>query len=260
MRFLLFFLLLTSNTLFAQKTGRKVYFLNSNIFKPTDELVVIVDGPQSKFAEELGSRIYRDSNIIKKICSTFYEQIENDSIIDNTEFLCGKDLFFYIKRNNEIYGIQNLNSDCEYDQIGGKENLNLLELGEKLIIDTLNKGFSKRKKDEILENVLIIKHYRGKPKKYNMTHNDSWLNISNGNKYPKWYYDGSVTLNIDFHNKPYHRDTVLTFLKGLGFTSTSVNLINWDTGDDLTKGNITIYIKKELFPYFKDYTVYEFTK
>jgi hypothetical protein len=259
MRIFLLFLIFLSNPVLAQKIGRKVYFLNSTIFKPTDELVVIVNGPQSKFAEELGSRIYRDSNVIKKICSTFYEQIENDSTYVDVQYYCGKDLFFYIKRDNMIYGIQNLNSDCEFDEIGGKENLNLLELGEKLIIDTLNKGFSKRKKDEVLENVIQIKHIRGS-RKYDMTHYDSWLNISNGNKYPRWYYDGSVTLNIDFHNKPYHRDTVLTFLKGLGFTSTSVNLINWDTGDDYTNGNITIYIKKELFPFFKDYTVHEFTK
>lgn len=259
MRYLII-LLFTSSTLFAQKTGRKIYFLDSSIFKPTDELVLIVDGPQSKFAEDLGSRIYRDSNVIKKICSTFYEQRENDSTYVEVQYYCGKDLFFYIKRNNVIYGVQNLNSDCEFDEIGGKENLNLLKLGEKIIIDTINKGFSKRNKEDILENVFLIKHYRGKPKKYDMTHYDTWLDYSNGNKNPKWYYDGSVTVNIDFHNKPYNYDTVITFLNGLGLTNTPNYLINWYTSEDFTNGNVTIYLKKELFPFFKDYIVYEFTR
>lgn len=261
MRIFLLFLILLSNPVIAQKIGRKIYFLDSNIFKPTDELVVIVNGPQSKFAEEFGSRIYRDSNEIKLICNTFYEQLENDSIVDDIQVLCGYDLFFYLKRDGNLRPIQVLNSDCECNQIGGKENLNLLnEFGEKLIIDTLNKGFSKRKKVEILENVLMIKHYRGKPKKYQMTHYDPWLDYSNGDKNPKWYYDGSVTVNIDFHNKPYNYDTVITFLKGLGLMNTPNYLINWYTNEDFINGNVTIYLKKELFPFFKDYTVYEFTK
>ena len=130
----------------AQKTGRKIYFLDSSIFKPTDELVLIVDGPQSKFAEDLGSRIYRDSNVIKKINTSFYFTKEVSEIEDEINLFCGYDLYFYIKKENELELIQVLNSDCQLDIIGGKENLFLLELGEKIKIDTRTGSYVERVK------------------------------------------------------------------------------------------------------------------
>ncbi|MFN5982660.1 MAG: hypothetical protein ACK46Y_01285 [Fluviicola sp.] len=255
MRFILFLLLLSSTTLFSQNTGRKVYFLNSNIFKPTDELVVIVDGPQSKFAEELGSRIYRDSNVIKKICSTFYEQIENDSIYEDVQYYCGHDLFFYLKRDKNIRLIRVLNSDCEYDQIGGKENLNLLKLGEKLIIDTLKECLKKKTKNRIFENTICVKKIEENEKYFSDL---AWCDFSTGDKFPRWYYDGKLIIELEITKEKKIKQAVYEFIKELGINEIHNSEINWCGSEDYSKGIVTIYMKKELFHYFDNYDLIEY--
>jgi hypothetical protein len=256
MRFILFLLLLSSTTLFSQKTGRKIYFLDSTIFKPTDELVLIVDRPQSTFAKTLGSRIYSDSNTIKKICTSFYFTKEVSNKEDETSLFCGYDLYFYIKKENELELIQALNSDCQLNIIGGKENLLLLELGEKISIDTLNEAFRKRYKDSIFQNTFLVKERFLDDKNFQAI---SWCELSNDFNFPKWYYDGKVTIQLNNSDIFKTNESIEEFIKSFGIIETKKSQINWCGNKKNSTGTITFYIKKELFHYFDDYDLIKYT-
>lgn len=256
MRFLLFLLLFISTTLFSQNTGRKVYFLDSTIFKPTDELVLIVDRPQSTFAKALGSRIYSDSNTIKKIFTSFYFTKEVSEIEDEINLFCGYDFYFYIKKENELELIQVLNSDCQLDIIGGKENLFLLDLGEKIRIDTLKNAFRKRYKDSIFQNTFLVKERFLNDKNFQAL---IWCELSNDFNFPKWYYDGKVTIQFDSSDILKTNESIEEFIKSFGIIETKKSEINWCRSTKNSSRTITFYIKEELFHYFDDYDLIKYT-
>ena len=80
--------MLTTQCAIGQTTSKKYFFGSRDFFKTNNELVIIVDNPQTEFAKRLGSRYYNDTAFIRKISNEFFTEVDTSNHDIESHF-CG---------------------------------------------------------------------------------------------------------------------------------------------------------------------------
>jgi len=160
---LLLFFILSVQLGNAQDSIVRDYFFDQNLtVDSTTSLVLLVRNPQTEFAKNLGNRIYRDSNQIEELKRTFYKNIVNGR---SSAHRCGYDLFFYQLKNDTLYYLDALNSDCSIGEFDCEDFSALEENGESLRTEVLWEipDDFETNKDRYFSNLLATFYYSEAP-------------------------------------------------------------------------------------------------
>lgn len=87
------------------------------------QLVVVVDYPQTEIAKSIGQKIYTDTNQLRIIQNTTYEI---DHSKEKIELFCGQDVYVYVKEGQNLNLFYAFNSGC-FENNGDCALINLLD-------------------------------------------------------------------------------------------------------------------------------------
>jgi hypothetical protein len=264
--------ILSINFGWCQNTFKQYFFGSENFYKDNSELIIIVKNPQTEFAENLGSRYYNDTVFIKRISSEFYSEIDT-SIHEQSSNFCGCDLYFYTKKNQNLFLIKAINSSCDIEEVGiidSKNQCKNLELlatsGSLLEIDTLLSMVYPETKDSILKDVIF--HRNVGIVEGNVTSESYYYSRNNNSSnLPKWYYDYFIEVSPKLDSTISINQNIITYIEKRGIDSVQYKDITWQIdpliaeeiefsksfGCSLPKVfKIKFFIKKDFARYFQD--------
>jgi hypothetical protein len=264
--------ILSINLGWCQNTDKQYFFGSENFYKDNSELVIIVKNPQTEFAENLGSRYYNDTAFIKRISSEFYSEIDTSNHEQSSNFF-GYDLYFYKKKNQNLFLIKAINSSCDIEEVGiiySKNQYKNLELlatsGSLLEIDTLLSMVYPETKDSILKDVIF--HRDVGIVEGNITSESFYYSgNNNSSNLPKWYYDYFIEVSLKLDSTISINQNILTYLEKRGIDSVQYKDITWQIDPLIAEDiefresfryslpkviNIKFFIKKDFAHYFQD--------
>lgn len=173
-----------------------------------------------------------DTAFIRKIPTQFYTEVDTSNHSINSHF-CGHDLYFYIKRNQNLFLIKAINSSCDIKEIGiidaenRCENLDFLATsGSRLTIDTLRETVYHETKGSILEDVIF--HRNVGVVEGNITSESFYFSGNNNSRnLPIWSYDYFVDATLKLDSATSVHQTILNYLSQKGIDSVKYENINW---------------------------------
>jgi len=251
---------------------RQYFFGSEDFYKTNQELILIVKNPQTEFAENLGSRYYNDTAFIRKVSTHFYTELDTSNH-DISIHSCGYDLYFYSKKNQNLFLIKAINSSCDIEEIGivnAKNKCKNLEFlatsGSLLTIDTLCTSVYPETKDSILKNVIY--HRNVGIVEGNITSESFYYSGSNNSRnLPKWYYDYFVETTLPLDSTLSVNQNILKYLLKKGIDSVEYKNINWQIDRKIAEDielnellgdpppnfvDMKFYFSKDLSEYFQN--------
>lgn len=218
----------------AQNTVKKYFFGSEDFYKSNSELILIVDNPQTEIAKEIGSRYYSDTNFLKLISKEFFTEVDTSNH-DVSMHMCGYDMFFYVRNNDNLTYLRAINSNCDLEEIGiidansKCKNLETLTTsGIKLKLDTIHYKISPSMKDSVLlgtvyhKNLDIHENSDSRPSEAIY-----WFGNNNCRNLPVWYYDGIVQETLRLNSNITIEQNIISYLTTLGITNAKDKAINW---------------------------------
>jgi hypothetical protein len=209
----------------------KEYFFKENLpLNDSSGLILIIREPQTEFAKNLNHRIYRDTNFIKIVNESWFQEVKKDE--EKVVHFCGFDMFFYKLEGNNMKFLNRMNSQCDINEINCK-NFNILkEYGSPLHVDTLIEiPKSLFKKDLFNSNYLFSNHINS----------ISW-EICKTSKYPRIFYDYYFKTKISLDTSYTINENIENYIKT--FTPNFMG-INWNSwGENVIDFEKRIAIKK----------------
>lgn len=272
-KYILLILLIAQITFgFCQSTVKQYFFGSEDFYKENHELIIIVKNPQTEFAENLGSRYYNDTSFIRKISTLFYTEVDTSNH-DISIHSCGYDLYFYAKKNQNLFLIKAVNSSCNVEEIGiidakkQCENLELLATsGSQLVIDTLSTTIYPETKDSILKDVIY--HRNVGIVEGNITSESFYYSGNNNSRnLPKWYYDYFVETSLQLDTSISISQNILNHLLEKGIDSVMYENVNWQIDSKIAEDielcelfdyplpnaiDLKFYITKDMSQYFEN--------
>lgn len=218
----------------AQNTVKKYFFGSEYFYKSNSELILIVDNPQTEIAKKIGSRYYSDTNFLKLISKVFFTEVDTSNH-DVSMHMCGYDMFFYIRNNDNLTYLRAINSNCDLEEIGiidAKSKCQNLETlttsGIKLKLDTIHSKILPSMKDSVLlgtvyhKNLDIYENSNSRPSEAIY-----WFGNNNCSNLPVWYYDGMVEETLRLDSTVTIEQNIISYLTKLGITNVKDKAINW---------------------------------
>ncbi len=207
---LIFFFIFNAFTSESQLV-REYFFDNDLPVNDSTALILIIDRPQSQFAQKLNHRIYKDTSFIKYLKESWF--IEYDKNDWHSKHRCGYDMYFYSLSGEEYTYLNCLNSNCKSDKIGDV-NLNmLLQMGAPLEVDTLTRLSFWDNKDSLFNEDLIEARYENY---------SEWGNTRT-KKYPIIYYDRYFRTKLRLDTNFTINQNAANFIKTFTDDMTAIN-------------------------------------
>lgn len=260
------------NVAWSQNTLKNYFFGSENFYKDNQELVIIVENPQTEFAENLGSRYYNDTTFLRIISTEFFTETDTTNH-EQLFHLCGYDLYFYTKKNNNLFLFKAINSSCDMEELGiidSKNKCQNLEVlatsGTILKVDTLQETVYAETKDSILKDVIF--HRNVSMVEGNITSESFYYSGRNNSRNsPKWQYDYVTEILVPIDSSLSIDQNIKGYLASKGIDSVEYKMINWQIDpysaekiglNDLfvspvpEKIGIQFYLSKEYIGYFEN--------
>lgn len=251
------------NYSYAQNVIKEYFLSSSHFIDNNQQLVLIVKEPQSELANEIGSRIYEDFDLIRQIQESLV--VEIDTTEERIRDFCGFDLFLYLKSGRNLKRINQLNSNCVSELLSNK-NIEFLKIGERLYLDTLSKEvLDTMNKSQIFSTDVIYADHG------QLANFDNWLeSLWNSSTFPFWYYDGYIELELKSNFELSVIENIHVFLKKKGINKVASASINWKLNYEHKKQlnifeeypkprtetlKIKIYLMEEFYRLFEHYQV-----
>jgi hypothetical protein len=202
-----------------QDSAVRKYFFNQIDFVANGwELVILTRYPRTELARQIGNRIYSDTTTLSYIRENFYKTVrKGDPVLSHS---CGQDLYFYIRKGEELVYYNCTNSQCSISDLGSEQrdmcsNLEYLaENGTPLVADTISRLPTAIRTREELRQAYFDDIVYSEPYLGNGSYWDYDKRSSHRNEH--LYYDGLIRYKTSFDFDKTDDQYLLEALTALG--------------------------------------------
>lgn len=232
---------------------RDYFFEGINFGEEGKELLVISKRPQSKLAEEIGYRLYSDTNLLKKMKVEFYQ--DYDPTVETFHF-CDFDLFFYLKEGKRITFFKKINSKCDLNKLGLESISLLTDYGLKLQADTIKSfNFIKNKPSAILGTNFVFSEFVS----LDGIWQDFYPKLYHSCIKPNLFYDGFFQVELNDSSSIENQiNSFLSQIDLLEFKSLNYELREHkkdSLSNSSTDRKLLVYLNEDCYRYFPQFKI-----
>lgn len=247
----------------AQEKSRIYFFDTTQFIGTNNEIVLIVNNPQTTLAKELGSKIYSNRDEIERLVRTCYEEIENKDI--ESYHFCFFDLWFYRKSGNNLIPIGALNSNCDLKDVGVGNaqtkctNLELFQkYGQQLRTDTISRKSDPATFFKKNPNIIFYKiGFKEAPR--NLDKFERYSFSFNATNFPISYYRYHATDTLIINTGEDINKQIISYLEAKGIKQIESLPINWHFSGKV-KQRLELMVDSDQIVNLKIEVIFEFNK